>query len=331
MIEKKIPILQINQLSVEQFDRANAAGALQKDAIYLTPSNDETIYYIDCYATIANGVYTSVEMGDTGGKSLADILSEAAIAHTHSRLIVLRDLNTGTCLTGLVALKPTTSLMFDVPQENLNIKNIIQFDTNGFTCYSMQLQSKMTVENALNQNSNNPISSKAVYSALEEYRNSLLNVINGKVDTHTFSTSAELTTLINDAEMFAEYQDVSGKTFKTGDVILIRDELEPDYWWESRETSFMLLESYDDRDIEGLLGFARVLEARSIDIEKVNEIDNRLDGLSFKQTYEYAEGNTLPNGSYEYDPGNDKLYLWVSGSRVEQPIDPNTIYITREV
>ena len=155
-------------------------------------------------------------------------------------------------------------------------------------------------------------------------RQDIIDIINGKVNTYTFNTKTELEQVINDAEAVAEYQ------FKTGDIFLIREKSEPDYWWEETP-NYMYLTAYDTEDIEGLNGFARVLDARSIDYEKVEEIDNRLDGLTFKQAIEYKDTNILENGIYEYDSGNNRLYLWQNNSRIEQPVDQNTFYIVREV
>lgn len=330
MIYNNIPLLKINKLSTSQYDQANAAGLLEETAIYLTPSDDETIYYIDCYAIIADGVYTDIQLANTGDKTLADILSEAAAAHTKSRLIVLRDLNTGVCLTGLVALKPTTSLIFDVPHENIDVKNIIYLDNNGFTCYHMKLQPELTIDTMLTQNSSNPISSGTVYSAIQDTKTYAENLANGRCKTYIFDDKATLQAWIEilDSETLEE--------LNAGDVFLLRSVGEPDYWWEP-EGEIALLVEYSDEDIVvSGKGAARILETTKVDfsiLDNYAKKEEDLDGLTLKRVYEYDSSLiSAADGYTEYDTTNKKIYIWSGGSRgTAQDPDPNILYIIREV
>lgn len=295
------------------------------------------LYEIQCNITLSNGIITSVELGYNGGKDLLTILTEAADAYHKSRGILLVDFSKGIYLNGLMAVETLQNassdqnsykFIFDASHEEINVKNIIHLDANGFTCYHATLQSSLDIKNSLIKDETNPVSSGAVYSAIQDTRTYAENLANGRCKTYVFDDKATLQAWIEtlDTETLEE--------LNSGDVFLLRSVGEPDYWWEP-VGEVALLAAYSDEDIvvDGK-GVARILETTKVDFSILNDYahkQNDLDGLIFKRVYEYNSGASYANGTLEYDTVNKKLYKWSNGVRQEETIDENTIYIVKEV
>ena len=295
------------------------------------------LYKIQCNITLSDGIITSVELGHNEGKDLSTILTEAADAYNKSRGILLVDMTKEIYLNGLMAVETLQNassdqnsykFIFDASHEEINVKNIIHLDANGFTCYHATLQPSLDIKNSLIKDETNPVSSGAVYSAIQDTRTYAENLANGRCKTYVFDDKATLQAWIEtlDTETLEE--------LNSGDVFLLRSVGEPDYWWEP-VGEVALLAAYSDEDIvvDGK-GAARILETTKVDFSILDEYahkQNDLDGLTFKRVYEYNNGASYADGALEYDTTNKKLYRWSNGNRIEEQIDENTIYIIKEV
>lgn len=294
------------------------------------------LYKIQCNITLSNGIITSVELGYNEEKDLSTILTEAADAYNKSRGILLVDSSKEIYLNGLMAVETLEDIqsgnsykfIFDASHEEINVKNIIHLDANGFTCYHATLQPSLDIKNSLIKDEANPVSSGAVYSAIQDTRTYAENLANGRCKTYVFDDKATLQAWIEtlDSETLEE--------LNSGDVFLLRSVGEPDYWWEPAG-EVTLLTTYSDEDIvvDGK-GAARILETTKVDFSILDEYarkDEDLDGLMFKRVYEYNSGASYSDGTLEYDTINKKLYKWSNGTRSEEQIDENTVYMVREV
>ena len=315
----------------------NSSLPITEGAVWESFQKFTQLYEIQCNITLSNGIITSVELGYNGGKDLLTILTEAADAYRKSRGILLVDLSKEIYLNGLMAVETLQNassdqnsykFIFDASHEEINVKNIIHLDANGFTCYHATLQSSLDIKNSLIKDETSPVSSGAVYSAIQDTRTYAENLANGRCKTYVFDDKATLQAWIEtlDAETLEE--------LNSGDIFLLRSVGEPDYWWEP-VGEVALLAAYSDEDIvvDGK-GAARILETTKVDFSILDEYahkQNDLDGLIFKKVYEYNNGASYADGALEYDTANKKLYKWSNGIRQEETIDENTIYIVREV
>ena len=309
----------------------NSNLLITEGAVWKSLNNFNALYTIYCNIIEQDGAYTSITLN--GNKSLETILSEAVNAYQTSRGIVLADPDKEIYLQGLVAVESTSDnsykFIFDVSQNAIAVKNIIHLDSTGFTCYTMNIQPKLTIEPSLEKDNNNPVSSGAVFSALADTKEEVLRVANGKSQTETFNNKAELENWIKNSTA-----ETLGK-FKLGDVFLLRSVGEPDYWWEPEKDGIALTAYAQDDIVVAGKGAARILETTKVDIQRIEStyahktID--LDGIKFKKAYKYSSSTTRQNGEIEYDTTNKKICVWANGSRGSwQDPDANTLYLIIE-